>query len=589
MHAYQYAPGECTIVLETTAETFKASGLAIDDEAATARHAERVFAEELRGHRVLTNRSVWRQFATVRCARWHHGRVVLLGDAAHTAHFSIGSGTKLALEDAIALAAALALVRHDVVAALAHYENERAEEASRIQHAANISLVWFENVRRFWEMEPVQFNYSLLSRSKQITHENLRLRDPGLVEDVEAWWNERAAARLGVTLALDFSAPPLFAPFDLRGLRLINRVVVSPMAQYSAAEGVPNDWHLVHYGSRAIGGAGLVFTEMTCVSADARITPGCTGLWNETQVVAWRRIVDFVHHHSDARLCMQIGHAGRKGSTQLGWEEPDVPLAEGNWPLIAPSALPWTPGLSAIPAAMTRDDIERVRDQFVRSARLAVAAGFDMLELHMAHGYLLAAFLSPITNRRSDEYGGTLARRLRFPLEVCEAVREVLPDEMPLSVRVSATDWIDGGMSGADSVAIARAFKALGCDLIDVSTGQTDPSSRPVYGRMYQAGFSEQVRLEADIATMAVGAITTADQVNTLLVSGRADLVALARPHLANPYFTLHAAAQAQFDGVRWPVQYLTGAQQLFTLEKRAREEAARKAAQAAVQPAAPR
>ena len=582
LHAYQYAAGECTIVIETTNQTFLDSGLKTDDEAATARYVERLFASELGGQRVLTNRSLWRQFPTVRCATWHCGNVVLLGDAAHSAHFSIGSGTKLALEDAIALQGALSRCPGAIANALQHYEDARREEASRIQHAANISLVWFENVRRFWHMEPIQFNYSLLSRSKQITHENLRLRDPALVDGVELWWNERVARELPVVLPPRFRAPPLFAPLRLRELTLANRVVVSPMAQYSASDGVPNDWHLVHYGSRGVGGAGLVFTEMTCVAADARITPGCTGLWNGTQAAQWRRIVDFVHQHSAARICMQLGHAGRKGSTQIGWVAADVPLDTGNWPIISPSPLPWVAGLSSVPRAMNRSDMDRVRDQFVHSARLALDAGFDMLELHMAHGYLLASFLSPVTNQRRDSYGGSLANRMRFPLEVFAAVRAAWPDHAPLSVRLSATDWIEGGLCGEDSVVIARAFAALGCDLIDVSTGQTDPASRPVYGRMYQAGFSEQVRLEAGIATLAVGAVTSADQVNTLLVSGRADLVALARPHLANPYFTLHAAAQCDFQGISWPAQYLTGAEQRYTLERRAREEAATKAQSAA-------
>ncbi len=605
LHAYQFTPtrapgvegppGECTLVVETTDEGFLASGLDEADEAATARFVERLFAEELGGNAVLTNRSHWRRFPTVTCKTWHHavtrpdGRsthVVLLGDAAHTAHFSIGSGTKLALEDAIALHAAVVAQPDDLPRALAHYEAGRRDEVGRIQHSADVSLVWFENVRRFWDMEPIQFNYSLLSRSKQITHENLRMRDPALVADVEHWWNDRVAGELGVRLPDAFEAPPLFSPFALRDMTLANRVVVSPMAQYSAVDGMPNDWHFVHYATRALGGAGLVFVEMTCPSADARITPGCTGLWTRAQAAAWKRIVDFAHRHSDAKLCMQLGHAGRKGSTQVGWERMDDPLDEvlhgPNWGLFAPSPLPYRAGVNAMPRAMTVADMDRVREQFVASTRLADEAGFDMLELHMAHGYLLASFLSPITNQRDDAYGGSLASRLRWPLEVWDAVRAAWPAEKPMSVRVSATDWIAGGTTGADTVAIAKAFKDHGCDLIDVSTGQTDPASKPVYGRMYQASFAEQVRLEAGIATMAVGAVTTADQVSTLLASGRADLVALARPHLADPYFTLHAASAAGFAGTTWPAQYVPGAQQALTLAKRANEEAARKAGDAA-------
>ena len=514
---------------------------------------------------------------------------MLLGDAAHTAHFSIGSGTKLALEDAIALHAAL--VAHaldgadDLPRALAHYEADRRDEVGRIQHSANVSLGWFENVRRFWDMEPIQFNYSLLSRSKQITHENLRLRDAALVDDVERWWADRVATQYRIALPQGFKSPPLFAPMMLRGLRLANRVVVSPMAQYSAIDGMPNDWHFTHYTTRALGGAGLVFVEMTCPSPDARITPGCTGLWNREQAEAWRRIVDFAHRHSDAALCMQLGHAGRKGSTQVGWERMDDPLDEvrhgPNWDLLAPSSIAYRDGVNAMPRPMTIADMDRVRDAFVVSARLADDAGFDMLELHMAHGYLLASFLSPVTNRRDDAYGGSLVNRMRFPLDVWDAVRAAWPREKPMSVRLSATDWIAGGLTGADAVEIARTFKAHGCDLVDVSTGQTDPASRPVYGRMYQATFAEQVRLEAGIATMAVGAVTTADQVNTLLVSGRADLVALGRPHLADPYFTLHAATEAGFDGASWPAQYLPGAEQARSLARRARDDAARRRAEA--------
>jgi anthraniloyl-CoA monooxygenase len=436
-------------------------------------------------------------------------------------------------------------------------------------------------------MDPIQFEVSLLTRSKQITYDNLRLRDAALVESATRWWNRQEAARFGIPSQGDqpwLDAPPMFAPLRLRELWIPNRVVVSPMAQYSAVDGVPNDWHLVHYGSRALGGAGLVFVEMTCVSPEGRITPGCTGLWNDEQMHAFRRLVDFAHANSQAKLCMQIGHAGRKGSTQVGWGRMDWPIddgadREGNWPLIAPSPLPYREGVNQVPREMSRTDMDEVLAQFVHSARLADQAGFDMLELHMAHGYLLASFLSPVTNRRTDAYGGSLANRMRWPLEVFAAVREAWPQGKPMSVRLSATDWIPGGLSGADSVEIARAFAAAGCDLIDVSTGQTDPASRPVYGRMYQATFAEQIRLEAGIATMAVGAVTSADQVNTLLISGRADLVALARPHLADPYFTLHAAAEADWRGIGWPVQYHTGASQLHTTMQRAKQDAARKAA----------
>ena len=584
LHAYMYAEGECTLVVETTEEAFRKSGLGIEDEQATAAYVERLFAEELRGAdghaaRVLTNRSYWRNFPTIACASWHHGNIVLLGDAAHTAHFTIGSGTKLALEDAIALHAALLQHAEDPRAALPAYEAARREEVERIQHAADVSLVFFENLRRFWHMDPVQFNFALMSRSKQITYENLRLRDPGFIAAVDRWWAGAVAKTEHIALPQDFvPPPPMFAPLTLRGMRLANRVAVSPMCQYAAVDGTPNDWHLVHYGARALGGAGLIYTEMTCVSAEARITPGCAGLYAPEHRQWWTRIVDFAHRHSQARVCLQLGHAGRKGSTQLMWDDMDHPLERGNWPIVAASPLPYFPD-SQVPREMSRADMDAVRDQFVAAATMGIACGFDMLEIHMAHGYLLASFISPVTNRRTDEYGGPLANRLRFPLEVFDAVRAIWPEERPMAVRISATDWIPGGLSGKHSVEIAKTFKAHGCDLIDVSTGQTDPASKPVYGRMYQTVFSEQIRNEAGIATMAVGAITSADQVNTIVASGRADLCALARPHLADPGFTLRAAAEYAalgyvIEGVPWPKQYLPGKQQLEALARRARNTA---------------
>ena len=587
LHAYMYAEGECTLVVETTDEAFRRSGLGVEDERATAAYVERLFAEELRAAdgraaKVLTNRSHWRNFPTIACATWHHGNVVLLGDAAHTAHFTIGSGTKLALEDAIALHAALLAHAHDPRAALPVYEAARREEAGRIQHSANVSLVFFENLRRFWHMDPVQFKFALMSRSKQITYENLRLRDPAFIAAVDRWWAGAVAKTEHIALPTGFAAPPpMFAPFTLRGMRLANRVVVSPMCQYSAVDGTPNDWHLVHYGARALGGAGLIYTEMTCVSAAARITPGCAGLYAAEHAQWWTRIVDFAHHHSQARVCLQLGHAGRKGSTQPMWEDMDHPLARGNWPILAASPLPYYPD-SQPPREMSRADMDTVRAQFVAAATMAIGCGFDMLEIHMAHGYLLAGFISPVTNRRTDAYGGSLSNRLRFPLEVFDAVRAAWPAERPMAARISATDWIPGGLSGQDSVEIARTFKAHGCDLIDVSTGQTDPASKPVYGRMYQTLFSEQIRNEAGIATMAVGAITSPDQVNTIIASGRADLCALARPHLADPGFTLRAAAEYAalgyaIEGATWPKQYLPAKQQLEALARRARMEAEQK------------
>jgi anthraniloyl-CoA monooxygenase len=480
---------------------------------------------------------------------------VLIGDAAHTAHFGIGSGTKLAMEDAMSLVSRVAKAA-DVQAGLRNYQAERSLEALKLQSAARNRMEWFENVARYSRLEPRQFAYALLTGSQRIGHANLKLRDPGFVEQYERWLGERSGV-------LETVPPPMFLPFRLADITLANRVVVSPMAQYKATDGVPDDWHLMHYGARAVGGAGLLFTEMTCVSPPGRITPGCTGLWNAEQRDAWRRIVDFVHGHSAAKFCLQIGHSGRKGSTQLGWERMDFPLAAGNWPLLAPSALPYMAGVSQVPRAMTRADMDAVREEFVRSAQLGLEAGFDMLELHLAHGYLLGSFLSPLTNRRQDEYGGDIAARLRFPLEVFCAVRAVWPRPQPLSARISACDWAQGGLSEKDLLVIAGALKQAGADVLDVSTGQTVADQQPLYGRMWQTPFADKVRNEIGIPTIAVGNIYDADHVNSIIAAGRADLCALARPHLSNPAWTLSAAAEQRFHGQIWPDPYLSGKSQL--------------------------
>ncbi|MGE0874036.1 MAG: bifunctional salicylyl-CoA 5-hydroxylase/oxidoreductase [Burkholderiales bacterium] len=569
-HCYQYEKGASTWVIETNADTWENFGFDRQDEEQMCRTLEGVFADELAGHRLIRNRSLWRNFPTIRNQTWVMGNVVLVGDAKATAHFSIGSGTKLAMEDAIALYEAFRL-HAGVPQALAHYDSQRREDVEKTQHAADVSLAWFENMKRYWGMDPLQFAFGVMSRSKQITYENVRLRDARFLEDVTKWFAVKQKA-LGYDMDTANPPAPMFTPFRLRGMLLPNRVVVSPMDQYMAEDGMPTDWHLVHLGSRAIGGAGLVFTEMTCPSAEARITPGCTGIWNDAQAAAWKRIVDFCHAQSRAKLCMQIGHSGRKGSTQLGWERMDHPLDSGNWPLLAPSPLPYAED-SQVPREMTRADMDRIRDEFVRAARYADAAGFDMLEIHCAHGYLLSSFLSPLTNLRADEYGGAIANRLRYPLEVFSACRAAWPQAKPMSVRISATDWAPGGLSDADLLAVAHAFKAAGADLIDVSTGQVVPQQKPVYGRMYQTPFADRIRNECGIATMAVGNITTADQVNTIVVSGRADLVALARPHLANPYFTLQASAWYQDPGQFWPPPYLSGRDQAYRLALREREE----------------
>jgi anthraniloyl-CoA monooxygenase len=570
-HCYQYQPGRSTWIFETDPETFQRAGLGSLGEEASARAMERVFAEELDGHSLIVNRSIWRNFPTIRCERWTHDNIVLLGDAKATAHFSIGSGTKLAMEDSIALFKAFqATGGRDVKAALARFESARREEVEKTQHSADVSLVWFEHVKRFWDMDPTRFAFGLMTRSKAITYDNLALRAPEFVKRADKLVARDAQAQ-GFDVDLANPDVPMFQPFRLRDLVIPNRVVVSPMCQYSAKDdGIPNDWHMVHYGARAIGGAGLMFTEMTDVSKDARISPGCTGMYDDAQEAAWKRIVDFVHANSGTKFCLQLGHAGRKGSTRLMWDGIDEPLPSGNWPIVSASPIPYFPH-SQVPREMTRKDMDAVVADFTQAVHRAERAGFDMIEMHAAHGYLLASFISPLTNKRTDEYGGALENRMRFPLEVFRAMRAAWPKGKPMSVRISATDWQDGGITGDDAVEIARMFAREGCDLIDVSTGQTTPDADPVYGRMYQTPFSDQIRNDAKIATMCVGAITTADQVNTIVASGRADLVALARPHLADPSFTLKAAAWYGAEGVHTPPQYAAGRDQLFRNSERER------------------
>jgi len=564
LHAYRFDADLSTFIVETREETWRAAGLDQADQAASIAFCERVFAKYLDGHSLMSNArhlrgSAWLNFNRVLCRKWHHRNIVLIGDAAHTAHFSIGSGTKLAMEDAIALCRAVSeqtvSEQPNVTRALESYQEERNVEALKLQSAARNRMEWFENVARYVHLDPLQFSYTLLTGSQRIGHQNLRLRDGGYVDRVESW----VAQRSGLPAK---PVPPMFTRFRLRELELKNRVVVSPMAMYSCQDGIPDDFYMVHLGARALGGAGLLFTEMTCVAPDARITPGCAGLWNEAQAAAWTRIVGFVHHSSSAKIGLQLGHAGPKGSTQLGWEAIDEPLREGNWPLIAPSAVAYGPN-NQTPRAMTRADMDNVREQFVRAAKAGAQCGFDILELHCAHGYLLSSFICPLTNRRTDEYGGSLENRLRYPVEVFRAVRAVWPADRPMSVRISAHDWAPGGNTPDDAVEIALVFKAAGADLIDVSSGQTTRLARPVYGRMYQAPFSDRIRNEVGIGTIAVGNIFEPDHVNSIIAAGRADLCAIARPHLADPAWTLHAAAQLGYTDVDWPEQYLTGKAQL--------------------------
>ncbi|HUF11755.1 MAG TPA: bifunctional salicylyl-CoA 5-hydroxylase/oxidoreductase [Longimicrobiales bacterium] len=578
VHTYQYDGGQSTFIVETTEATWRAAGMDRASESDTVAFCERLFAEELEGHPLVANRSVWRQFATVRNARWAAMAdvpVVLIGDAAHTAHFSIGSGTKLAMEDAIALAQALQnhrcavsearrltpdaqsgrrAIGYDLGAALAEYEEGRRKTVESTQRAAQVSLQWFEETERYMEHHPLQFAFTLLTRSLRVTHDNLRVRDPAFVEAVDRWFAAEAAAQSGIDVPLDPPPPPLFTPWRVRELGLHNRVVVSPMCQYSADDGTPGDWHLVHLGSRAIGGAALVMAEMTDVSREARISPGCTGLYKPEHATAWKRIVDFVHGHSRAKMGVQLGHAGRKASTCLIWQGDCEPLPEGNWPIMSASAIPYLPH-SQVPKAMDRADMDRVLADYVNATRLADQAGFDWLELHCAHGYLLASFVSPLTNVRGDEYGGPLGNRLRYPLEVFDAIRTVWPQHKPMSVRISAVDWKPDGVDSAEAVEIARAFRAHGCDAIDVSAGQTVADQEPVYGRLFQTPFSDRIRHEAGVPTMAVGNISSFTDVNTILAAGRADLCLMARMHLWNPYWTRHAAYEMGY-GYEWPDPY---------------------------------
>jgi anthraniloyl-CoA monooxygenase len=570
-HCYQYEPDRSTWVIETDEATWRNFGFDKLSETDMLPVIERVFEAELDGHRLIANRSLWRNFPTITNKTWVRNNAVLVGDAKATAHFSIGSGTKLAMEDAVALFEAFRK-HHDVKKALTVYDTARREEVEKTQHAANVSLAWFEHMRRYWGMEPEQFAFGVMSRSKQITWENLELRDPRFIKEMHAWFARKVRAQ-GFDIDLDNPPVPMFTPFRLRDMVVENRVVVSPMDQYSAVDGVPGDWHFVHLGSRAVGGAGLVYVEMTCPSPEARISPADTGLWNEAQRDAFKRIVDFCHASSKAKMCMQLGHSGRKGSTQLGWERMDYPLEGGNWPVVSASPIPYYEGVSQVPRELSVAEMQEIVHQFEKSTRYAEQAGFDMLELHMAHGYLLASFISPLTNQRKDSYGGSIENRMRFPLEVFRACREAWPERKPMSARISATDWAAGGLSGEDLIAVTRLLKQAGCDLIDCSTGQTVPQQKPVYGRMYQAPYADWVRNEVGIATMTVGAVTTPDQVNTILASGKADLVALARPHLANPYFTLQASAWYQHMGQHWPPQYLAGRDQAFRNAPRERAE----------------
>jgi anthraniloyl-CoA monooxygenase len=590
-HIYQYDGDTSTFIIETPETVWRAAGLDDMSQEEALAWCEKLFAERLEGHKLMSNAahlrgsSVWIKFPRIVCRKWVHWNggtpVVLMGDAAHSAHFSIGSGTKLALEDAIELARCFAAHGDAPAAALAAYEEVRAVEVLKIQSAARNSMEWFENVQRYTAMEAPQFAYSMLTRSQRLSHENLRLRDRDYVAGFERWLAERAFAQVGLPAPAWTSAagarpvPPMFTPYKVRGLVLKNRIVVSPMAQYSAVDGCVGDWHLAHLGARAMGGAALVMAEMTCVSADARITPFCPGMYAPAHTMAWQRIVDFVHHHTDAKIGLQLGHAGAKGSTRAMWDGIDLPLEQGNWPLVSASQQQYLAGVSQVARTASSEDMRRIEADFVRATLAAEEAGFDWLELHCAHGYLLSSFISPLTNVRGDEYGGSLENRCRFPLRVFAAMRAAWPAHKPMSVRISAHDWVEGGITPDDAVQIARLFKQAGADMIDCSSGQVSKLEKPIFGRMFQTPFADRVRNEAGIPTMAVGSIYEADHANGIIAAGRADLCAVGRPHLANPSWTLCEAAKLGYTPVSWPKQYLAGKQQLERNLERERQLAA--------------
>ncbi|MBI1220342.1 MAG: bifunctional salicylyl-CoA 5-hydroxylase/oxidoreductase [Rhodobacteraceae bacterium] len=568
-HIYQFDADTATFIVECTQATWDAWGFEHMTKEETVETCRKIFAAHLGGHALMSNAAhlrgsaVWMNFPRVICEKWYNGNVVLMGDAAATGHFSIGSGSRLAFDSAIALADYLHS-EPTLEAAFERYQAERRVEVLRLQSAARNSLEWFEEVERYLHLDPVQFTYSLLTRSQRISHENLRLRDPAWLRQAEDWFQAQVGGTAG--------RAPMFAPLRLRDMALVNRVVVSPMAQYKAVNGCPTDWHFVHLAERAKGGAGLVYTEMTCVSPEGRITPGCPGLYAPEHEAAWRRIVTFVHAETEAKMCCQIGHSGRKGSTQLGWEEGDAPLASGNWPVMSASAVAWS-DRNAVPKAMDRADMDRVTAEFVAATEMAQRAGFDMVELHAAHGYLISSFISPLSNLRTDAYGGSLENRMRWPLEVFAAMRAAWPAAKPMSVRISANDWVGAhGVTPAEAVEIGKMFHAAGADIIDVSAGQTSTEARPIYGRMFQTPFSDRIRNEGGLATMAVGNITEPDHANSILMAGRADLVCLARPHLADPYWTLHAAVALGDAAQHWPLPYLAGRDQAVRLAQRAQE-----------------
>lgn len=575
VHAYRYEEGTTTWIVETSEKTWAAAGMEHFSEEDTKNYCEALFKDDLDGHPIVINRSVWRTFPVVRNERLYHKNIVLMGDAVRSAHFSIGSGTKLAMEDGIALASYFAECGNDVQKALDMYQEIRKDEADRLQRTAVVSLSWFEHIDRYaGAQEAEQFTFNMMCRAKRITYENLRLRDPDFIAGIDKWFAGHVKSTTGFDdVDTDKPTVPVFQPFKIGRMRVENRFQLSAMCQYSAVNGTPTDWHLMHYGERAVGGAGLLNTEMLCIAPDARITPGCAGIWNDEQVARWRHIVEFVHKNSKAKMCAQVGHAGRKGATCVPWDGGmDQPLPEASWEILAPSPLPYL-GHSAVPREMSAGDMDAVAEQFVAAAKNVDRAGFDMIEVHLAHGYLLSTFISPYTNHREDEFGGSIENRMKYPLRVVNAMREVWPEEKPMSARISATDWVDGGLSDEDMVAVASMLKEAGIDIINVSTGQVTSDEEPVYGRMFQAPFADQIRNEVDIPTIVAGNISSADQANTLVAAGRTDIVAFGRTIMNEPHFVLQAAAHYGHKNQYWPPQYISGKFLADAVAKKENEE----------------
>ena len=562
-HSYQYQEGMSTWIFECSEETWENAGFETTNEEATISKISSIFKEELDGHGLISNRSHWRQFPAITNEKWHKDNIVLLGDSKATAHYSIGSGTKLAMECAISLSDAIVKFGTNKEAAFAEYENLRRNRVEMIQYAANVSLDWFENMDRYIDFDFNQFAFGVMTRSKKVTFENLAIRDASFPEKVLTEFNINNKIP-------NVKTPAAFNPFYIKNLKLENRIVMAPMGQYQAENGLPNSWHFSHYTQRALGGLGLIITEMTAISQSGRITLGCTGIYDENQVLEWKKINNFIHENSACKVAIQLGHSGRKGSVKKPWETEKLADSQ-QWELISASPIPFAEN-GIVPKNMTVTDMDLIVKQFENAAQNAEEANFDMIELQAHHGFLLASFLSPLTNNRTDEFGGTISNRLKFPLKVFKAIRTIFPAEKPIAVRISATDWTENGISQQDVLTIAEAFKGAGADIINVSTGNTVSNQQPQTGRMWQTPFSDLIRNTVHIPTITAGSITDVDQINTIILNGKADLVALGKPLLLNPYFVRNAQAYESFEPNDISNSYKMGIQTLFSDKKSERK-----------------